>query len=98
MATSGSGVRQHPNWGEIRLSRLPSDGNIAKTENHATAGSEAAKAHLGPESRKQKHHIQLAANRIGIGPGKDSVTHGLTLRVHGGFHEQRVGSGMPGLL
>src|ERR1700691_2638352 len=77
---------------------LSSDGNIAETEDHAAAGSEAAKAHLGPETRKQKHQIQLAANRIRIRPGEDSVTHGLTLCIHGGLHKERVRSGMSRLL
>ena len=43
--------------GKNRLHRLPSDGNIAKTENHAPARCEAAKTHLGPETRKQEHQI-----------------------------------------
>src|ERR1700722_6044465 len=79
-----------PDW-------LSPDGNIAKTENHAPAGSETPKAHLGPETRKQEHQIKLAANRIRVRPGKNSVTHGLTLRVYRGLHEQRVRSGMAGL-
>src|ERR1700693_2967034 len=83
---------------KIRLDWLPADGNIAKTENHAPARCESAKAHLGPETRKQEHQIKLAANRIGIRSSKNSVTHGLALRAHCGFHEQRVGSGMPGFL
>jgi hypothetical protein len=84
--------------GKIRFDRLSPDGNIAKAKNHAPAGSEAAKAHLGPETREQEHQIELSANRIGIRPSKNTVTYSLALRVYRGFHEQRMGSGMAGLL
>src|SRR5579863_1069226 len=77
--------------------RLAPDGNIAEAEDYAPAGGEAAKAHLGSETRKQKYQVQLPADCVGIGPGKNSVTHGLALRVHGSFHKQRVRSRMPGL-
>src|ERR1700720_693255 len=94
------GLRESPSSkrGKIRFDRLSSDGNIAKAENHPPAGSEAAKAHLGPETRKQEHQIELSANRIGIRPSENTVTHGLALRVYCGFHEQCMGSGVAGLL
>jgi hypothetical protein len=92
MRPRGFWESQSSNRGKIRFDRLSSYGNIAKAENHAPAGSEAAKAHLGPETRKQEHQIELAANRIGIRPSKNTVTYGLALRVYRGFHEQRMGS------
>jgi hypothetical protein len=53
----------------LRPRQLASDRNVAKAQNHASAGRETAKAQLRPEAGKQQHQIQLAANDIVVRSG-----------------------------
>src|SRR5580658_5141000 len=86
------------NHGMTPAVRLSADGNVAEAEHDTAAGGKASKTHLRAKARKQEHQIELAANRVGIRSGKNSVTYGFTLRVDCSFHEQSVRAGMAGLL
>lgn len=66
--------------------RLPSNGYVAKTQNHAAAGCKAPETHLWTETRKQEHLVELARDDGIVRTGKNPIIHGFAFRVDGDFH------------